>query len=202
MIIFNALMLPLMVLNLLGGLVAFVWLAILGEWRQIGFAAMVVVGGLTLLAFAMIPMMLLAAPAAACERRGKTGGMLFFAALSNLYTTALMTFWCFAVFLYYARAATEASLVPSLLMSYSVATGVWAHMASKDARTDEAASFSALFSVFVVQLAYVAVVLIGALWDLTFRDMAMIFAGLMLFGWVVETLIFVTQLRQRSDPLY
>lgn len=59
-----ALSVPIMILNLLGGIISGIWLAILGEWGEIirGIIFMVVSG--IAISFALMPSLLFAAPAA------------------------------------------------------------------------------------------------------------------------------------------
>lgn len=59
----------LLLLNALGGIVAGIWLAILGEWGSIGYGLMFVIGGGLLISFAMLPGMLLAGPAILFDKK-------------------------------------------------------------------------------------------------------------------------------------
>ena len=55
--------------NLFGGLVAAVWLAILGEWRLIGAGILYMLFGTFLISVALIPGMILGAPALLAQQR-------------------------------------------------------------------------------------------------------------------------------------
>src|SRR3546814_1412099 len=64
----------LVLLNALGGVVAGIWLAILGEWGSIGYGLMFGIGGAMLISFAMLPGMLLAGPAVMMDKKGIKSG--------------------------------------------------------------------------------------------------------------------------------
>lgn len=122
----TALSIPLMILNMLGGIVSGVWLGVLGEWRIIGAGILVFFVSTGLLGFALMPSLLLAAPAAYCAEKGKTGGLVLFGALSSFYILALITAWCCGILFMFVKDATPGSLIPRLLWSYGLATGPWA----------------------------------------------------------------------------
>jgi hypothetical protein len=77
----SALSIPLMLLNMLGGIVSGIWLAILGEWGAVGAGVLGLFVSTSLLGFALMPGLLFAVPAAYCLEKGKTIGLVFFAAL-------------------------------------------------------------------------------------------------------------------------
>ena len=127
-----ALSLPLMVLNVLGGIVSGIWLAVLRDWGAIGLGVGLFLVSTLVLGIAIMPSLLLAAPAAMFAERGKTVGVLFFSTLSSLYILALITVWCCVIFFVFVKGATAANYIPRLIWSYGAATGPWAYMASQD----------------------------------------------------------------------
>ena len=118
-----ALSFPLMILNLLGGIISGVWLAILGEWGTIGNGLLFLFTSTFLIGFALMPSLLLDVPAVYCAEKGKTIGLVFFGGLSSVYTLALVTVWCCGILYMFVKDATSASLIPRLIWSYGVATG-------------------------------------------------------------------------------
>ncbi len=69
---------PLGIINMFGGIVAGIWLAILGEWGLIGYGiAALFISGIGL-GIAMMPGMLFLAPAAALREEGNKAGFYFF----------------------------------------------------------------------------------------------------------------------------
>jgi hypothetical protein len=75
MALITALSIPLMILNMLGGIVSGIWLAILGEWGAVGTGILFFFVSTWLLGFALMPSLLFAAPAAYCAKKGKTFGL-------------------------------------------------------------------------------------------------------------------------------
>ena len=117
----TALSLPLMILNILGGVVSGIWLALLGEWGAIGRGILFLFVLTWFLRLMLMPSVLLTLPAAYYEERGKTFGFVCFIALSSLYILALMTVWCCGILFLFVKDATESSLIPRLIWSYGVA---------------------------------------------------------------------------------
>jgi len=180
----TALSIPLMILNMLGGIVSGIWLGVLGEWRIIGAGVLVFFVSTGLLGFALMPSLLLAAPAAYCAERGKTAGLVIFGALSSVYIMGLITAWCCGVLFLFVKDASAGSLIPRLLWSYGLATGPWAYMASKDAQGGE--GFASMLATFLAQLAYVTIILLVIFTPVTIVQAVKVFAGFMAVGLVVQ----------------
>jgi hypothetical protein len=179
------LMLPLIVLNMLGGIVAMVWLAILGQWHMLGIGLALLFGTTFALGFALMPQMLLAAPAVLLYEKGQKALGFFFGGLALLYVYALVTAWCGAVLWYSMERVTTANLlIPILLWSYGVATGPWAFMASKEDNIGSA------FTVFFSRVGYIIMGLMILFGYPSFYDVMKMFIAVMLVG-LFASLIFV-----------
>jgi hypothetical protein len=180
----TALAVPLGLLNMLGGIVAGIWLAILGKWGIIGYGiAALFVSGFGL-GIAMMPGLLFAAPAAALLEKGNKLGFYFFGFLSALYTVAILTVWCIAVLYFFARQADPSSIVPILLWSYGVATGPIGWMAQKEAQGG--GGEGAMISTFFAQVAYVIVILAVLFFHVSVVDVAVLFGLIMVGGLLVQ----------------
>ena len=180
----TALSIPLMILNMLGGVVSGIWLGVLGEWRIIGAGILVFFVSTGLLGFALMPSLLLSAPAAYCAEKGKTVGLVFFGALSSVYILGLITAWCCGVLFLFVKDASAGSLIPRLLWSYGLATGPWAYMASKDAQGGE--GFASMLATFLAQLAYATIILLVIFSPMNIVQAVKVFAGFMALGLVVQ----------------
>ena len=127
------LVLPFTLLNILGWLVAFVWLAILGQWKEIGigFAASI---GMPLL-FPIIDLPNTGFMFAYAYLVGKDFRVLAlpFAFLASLWSNLLVMAWCSSISFYYARVSDSENYIPLLLWGYSVAMAPLAYMAKFDA---------------------------------------------------------------------
>ncbi len=67
---FTLVFLPIVCLNLLGGIVSGVWLAFLGEWWALGYGLTLLVVSTMGVSFALLPSILLAAPGVYFLARG------------------------------------------------------------------------------------------------------------------------------------
>ena len=193
----TALTIPLMVLNMLGGVVSGIWLGILGQWGTIIGGVLFFFISTWLLSFALMPSLLLAAPAAYCAEKGKILGFVFFGALSNLYTFALITIWCCGLLFLYVKGATTSSLIPRLIWSYGVATGPWAYMASKE-QGPEGEGFASSVSTFLAELAFLVIMLLVIFTPITFIGAIKVFAGFMLVGFVVQMSLSVLLMNEQK----
>lgn len=188
--IITALSVPLIILNMLGAIVSGIWLAVLGQWRPIGFGILSFFVSSFLLSFAMMPGLLLVAPAAWLAEKGKILGVVFFGTLSNLYNVALVTLWCCGVLYFLVTDATDSTLIPRLIWSYGVATGPWSYFASQE-RGDGSEGFASFVAVFFAQLAYLVIMFLVLFTSITLLGAVEIFASFMLVGLVVQTTVAV-----------
>lgn len=187
----TALSVPLMILNILGDVVSGIWLAFLGEWGAIGRGILFFVVSTWLLGFALMPSLLLTAPAAYYAERGKTFGLVCFGALSSLYILALITIWCCSILFLFLKDATASSLIPRLIWSYGVATGPWVYMASKD-QGPAGEGFASTLATFLAELAYLVIMLLVIFTPITLLGAIKVFGGFMLVDLVVELSLVVT----------
>ncbi len=182
----TALSIPLMILNMLGGIVAGIWLAILGQWGTIGAGILIFFVSTKILGLVIMPSMLLAAPAAVYGEKGNTVGMVCFGALSSLYILAVITAWCCGILFFFVRDATASSLIPRLLWSYGLATGPWAYMAGHDARGGGSEGFASMLATFLAQLAYVTIMILVIFTSITLLGTIKVFAGFMAVALVIQ----------------
>lgn len=180
----SAMMIPLSLLNLLGGVVSGTLLAILGQWRAIGIGiAYLFVSGIVV-SLALMPSMLLAAPAMYCAKKGNSPGMFLFLFLSILYAMALMTFWCMGVLYLFVKMADSKSLVPMLIWSYGVAMAPWIQLARKDQQAG-GNEFS-LFSTLLAEVAYIPAILMILVANASPDQVFIMFGSIMAVGMIFE----------------
>jgi hypothetical protein len=194
----SALSIPLMILNMLGGIVAGIWLAILGQWGIIGIGILVFIVSTSILSFVIMPSILLAAPAAYCAEKGKTLGLVFFGAISSLYILAIVTIWCCGILFLFVRDATASNLIPKLLWSYGLATGPWAYMASKDAHGGDSAGFASMSATFLAQLAYLTIMILVIFTTITLLGAVKVFAGFMVVSLIIQMTLAVLIQRENA----
>lgn len=177
-------MLPLILLNFFGGVVSGIWLAVLGEWRAIGYG----VGAFLLSHFALsivlMPGLLFAAPAVALANNGKILLAMPFILLGQLYTYAVICIWCMGVFIFFMSDATNVTFWPLLIWSYGVALGPWMFLAQKDAQAGTGEG--SIMTTFFAQVAYIVVALAAASSHMSIGDLVLIFTGIMLVGLLLQ----------------
>ncbi|HUU19256.1 MAG TPA: hypothetical protein VMW72_19050 [Sedimentisphaerales bacterium] len=175
-----------MILNMLGGIISGIWLAILGEWGEIirGICFIVVSG--FLISFALMPGFLFAGPALIAMEHGKKILGAFFGFLSVLYTAALITIWCIWIMWLFVSSATESSIIPLLIWSYGVALAPWMWLAQKD-QQGGGNEFS-IFTTFFAQISYI-IAMIMFLLSVTLGTIAITFGVIMLIAAILQMTI-------------
>lgn len=115
-----AVIVPMMLLNFLGGIVGIVWLAILGKWSLVGLAVGWSVASPLVLSLAMLPGIGLAT----VPKVGELLGIVWIASLM-LATSAVV----FSIAGFSYSETFEGSPVPYVLAAYGTAMGPWSFMA-------------------------------------------------------------------------
>lgn len=123
---------PLILLNTLGGIVAFIWLAILGHWSAIGYGILFVIGMPWLFSIAQLPGIVTTLAAAWFHERHwriPAIGCIF---ITSLWTSILIVAWCSIIVFRHVHLISEGDQVPMLLWGYTVALAPLSYMASKE----------------------------------------------------------------------
>lgn len=122
---------PILLLNVLGGLVGGIWLMIAGEWSLFIGGLLYMMFGAMIIGLLLMPSLFFAAPAAAFAEKRKYTLFFIFGLLGIAYTYGLI-----AVSTYYiagiALSSQSAPLWASLLWLYAVVLAPWQYMASKE----------------------------------------------------------------------
>jgi len=192
----TALTVPIMILNLLGGIISGIWLAILGEWGEIfrGILFMVISG--FAISIVLMPSLLFAAPAAMAIEKGKKLLGMFFGSLSVLYTVTLMTVWCIWIMWLFVSSATDSSLIPLLIWSYGVALAPWMYLAQKDQQGVGGNEYST-FIIFFAQASFILAMVMCFL-GATLGTIAVMFGAIMLLGAILQVSVFVLKFARKS----
>lgn len=195
--VIKALSIPLMVLNMLGGIVSGIWLAILGEWGVLGMGILLIVTSTSLLGLALMPSLLFVAPATICAQKGKAWGLICFGAISNIYILALITVWCCGILFIFIKDASVSSLIPRLIWSYGVATGPWVYMATKD-QEQGSGSFASTMATFLAELGYVVIILLVLFTPLMLLGAIKVFGAFMAVGFFLQLTVSVMIQKEES----
>lgn len=183
---FKALTIPIMTLNLLGGIISGIWLAILGGWgdifRGISFAFISTFA----ISIALMPSILLIAPMAIAMEKGRKKLGTFFGSLGILYVVILITIWCIWIMWLFTSSANNDSLIPLLVWSYGVALSPWMWLAQKD-QQGGGNEFSML-SLFFAQISYILGMILFFL-GINILIITVVFSAIMLVGALLQILI-------------
>ncbi len=170
---------PIMLLNLLGGIVSGIWLAFLGEWGEIGRGLFFMIFAGFFIGFALMPGLLFAAPAAMAMEKGRKILGMFFGSLSVLYTVIFITIWCLWVMWLFMSSATNESLIPMLIWSYGVALAPLMWLAQKD--QEGGGNEFSIFTTFFAQVSYILAMILF-LAGATLGAIGLVFGAIMLVG--------------------
>jgi hypothetical protein len=145
---FSLLVLPIAILNFAGGIVGGIWLAVLGQWSLLGVGLAAGIASTMMLGLLLMPGMLFAAPAAVAMEKGHYVIGILSGAIALLWTHVVVIAWCLVTFSFVVEQSKAGPIWPYLLWAYSVATGPWTYMASREtqANPNSPADITAFFA--------------------------------------------------------
>lgn len=136
---------PLILLNMLSGLVGGIWLAFQGEWALVGFGVLYMIIAPFFLGLAMLPSLAFGAPAAMAAERNHPIVAILVGLPAIIWTFAVIALSCVWSFEAAAVRANDA-LIPHVLWGYAVALAPWMYMASKEDRAGSGTSVPIFFA--------------------------------------------------------
>lgn len=187
--IINILAVPIALINLLGGIISGIWLAIIGEWSAIGYGILALFISGFGLAIAFIPSTLLSVPGVYFAEKGHKIPLYIFSFISNLYIIAVLSIWCGAVLFFFAQRAHTNSIIPLMIWSYGVATGPLIWMAQKEQQ--EGDGIGSLIATFFAQIGYIAMILMVLILRASLREILFTFIIIMLVGLMLQFKVFL-----------
>ena len=176
---------PIMMMNLLGGVVSGILLAILGEWKAIGLGFLSLFCATFILGFALMPSLMFALPAAKVIEKGKIGLGMVLGMPAALYTVGVMIAWCYVVFRGFDGMADDSSRIPMLIWSYGVATSPWAYMAQKESQGDDGFNPSVIHT-FFISIGYLLMIVMTLVFGAELATAIMGLCVVMLCSFVVQ----------------
>jgi MFS family permease len=132
--IIEILSIPILIVNMLGGIIAGIWLAFLGEWILIVIGIVLLFTSHFYLSILMLPGLLFAPIAVRLYEKKNPLGHLF-GFLSQFYTNLLIVGTCAFAFFICKRfydGESKFGLIPYLLWSWGMALGPWQFFQSKE----------------------------------------------------------------------
>lgn len=186
--------------NVFGGVIAGIWLALKGDWWALGYGLLGVLVSHYIISFLLMPSFLIASIGIAAVQRGKLWLTRLLLGGAGLYVTALMWAWCVFTTAFFLKHARNAPVFPVLLWAYGVSTGPWTFLASKDQTSGGGNEFS-IIAVLFLQLGYIA----GAIFLLIMPDTPQYFiialTAALLFAWAIQQAIAQEGLRAEASGL-
>jgi hypothetical protein len=169
--IIAVLALPLMLLNMLGDVIAAIWLLCLWKWQALllGFCGLF---SHFFLGLAIMPSVLLAAPVVTLIEKGKARLAIILGLPAMVYIHGLVFSWCMVIIYLCLQMADAQSIIPMMLLAYGVATGPWAYMALQERQAgsgEEAAT-----ATFFAQLGCAVAILLILLFNVEFATAAIV----------------------------
>jgi hypothetical protein len=192
--LFTLILVPLMLMNIFGGIVSGVWLVCVGEWRIVGVGLLVGLFGVVPISIAIMPSLLFAVPAANLIERGSILLGVVLGIPATLYTVAVMAGWSYLVFSVAFSLAAERQSIPILLWSYGVAAFPWSYMASEENRASEGGS-STMYA-FFVSLAYLLMVLLRIIGGAGFSTCVTALLVVMVIGVLFQFVVVVASYKK------
>jgi len=192
----NALLVPILLLDFLGGIIGFIWLATMGEWGIIIGGIIYMIIGAFVVSLLLIPSLLLIAPITYFAKKENVVAIAFFGLLSVSYVAVIIYFTCAWIFQSYTGSIPAGnSILPYLLWSYSIATAPWAYMASKEDK-DSSGTFMALF---FSKLGLACVVVLTGFFGVALSTSLGVFAFLMFIEVLVAATITVLMMKEAKN---
>lgn len=190
-------LIPFIALNFLGGLVGGVWLLFMGEWRLVGSGILLLIFASFLHSIVLIPTLPLTALFAYLLGKGQKVLAGITAFVSMLYVQAVGLIWTIAIFLVMVSYGQDTHLLPYLLFGYSLATGPYSYMASKEGG-DATASHMA---VWLVQFAYVLFFLFYYLNILPYALPIILIVTLLVELWLLKLAFMIHELETQHESV-
>ncbi len=134
MAIIQVLAIPILIVNMFGGLIAGIWLAFLGQWRLILLGVLLLFTSHFYLSILMLPGLIIA-PISARLYEKKNPLAYLFIFFSQFYTNLLIIGWCLlslSVCMHSYDGSSKLGLVPYVLWSWGMALGPWQFFYSKE----------------------------------------------------------------------
>jgi len=185
--IITALMLPLMILNTIGGIVGAIWLAFLGEWSLLGMGLLYMMAGAFLISFALLPGMLFAVPMVWAVKKNQPILATLFGLPALIWTFFVLGVSCMLVFQYMAY-GNEENFIPYFLWAYAVAMAPWSYMASKEEMSE---GVGHAFPLFFGQIALIAAgaVVLNAGRAVQIEEIGIWYWSILLVGLLVQMVV-------------
>ena len=133
----NAVMVPVIFVNIASSFVAIIWLIVLKDWHVIVVGIVLLLFGAYLVSVAMMPSLLLDIPGIKLIDRGNRIMGYIFATVAAIYDSLILTIWSAGIMIYFYSGSPAGHEIPRVLWAYGVSMGVLRFIAEKEADPGE-----------------------------------------------------------------
>ena len=139
--------LPVILLNVFGGIVAAIWLGTNGQLSAVLIGLGILVGGVIGSIFVLAPAAFLAPAAVAALERGNKSLAYILLLISLIYTFGIFAIWGYLVFSYFISVIPQDLRLPGVIFSYAVANGLVGFLGSKEKENQQTQISSGIFMI-------------------------------------------------------
>lgn len=185
----NIISVPLILLNLFGGIISGIWLLVIGNWKLVALSFLIGMIAPGILGFLMLLPGIFAAPAIAIQNNKSLKWLVYILMFASMFLNVLiMCIWGIIVFSYITYNADMKTFIPLYLLSYVVATSPFAYMASKE----PADSAGHIYN-FWFQVAYLLLIIIITLIGLSAVQALVVLLVIMLVPIIINFYIYLSE---------
>ena len=193
-ILISFLMLPIMILNFAGGIVGGIWLLIIGKGWLVLYAIIITLTSTWVIGLVLTPTILLAMPLTKAIEKKRYLLAYLWGILAGFWTYLIMTIWCVGSFVLILSNYDTGLVWPYLFLAYSVASGPWTYMASKEGSTEIDGTTIGAFFVCLGAFAMIVVTLMSN--GATLMALIITFSIAMVIAWILNTALFVYKVKE------
>jgi hypothetical protein len=137
---------PLLIVDLLGGIVSGIWLLASGEWKLVVIGIVLIFISQYIIALISAPGMFLSAAGMRKINSGDKAGGGGLLLGGFLFIDVIRILWCVTILYFYTKnVGYRSPLVPILIWAYGSAVGPWDMLANKDLRMGNPSALEATF---------------------------------------------------------
>jgi len=184
----SVLLVPIFVLNILGDIVAGIWLVILRDWEALWVGILAIFASHFPLSLFLMVGMIFILPAQYFIKKNNKSGILVCSFLSISYTLTLITIWSVMILWFFISSATPQNIMPRLIWSYGTAMSPWMFFAQKDQQGGDGNEYS-LISLLFAEVAYISAMAMILFLKATMFNILAVFGIVMGVCLIVEMII-------------
>lgn len=190
---------PITLMNILGGIISGIWLAIIGEWDVILLGLLSFFIGIFIISLALLPRLIFGIPALRLINQGKVLMGIIIGTPSAIYTILVMVAWCFLVFYSFDSTAEGYTRVPMLMWSYGIATGPWLYLAQQDVKESGEGFNPSAINMFFISVGYFLMIFMTLIFNVSLQTALLYLYISMTISFLLQFVSMVVFLQQNQQ---